>query len=79
MAGIILFAENVVDTEQTARLTSEYQKLALENNLQPFLLAVDQEGDRVVRLGTDTSLPGNMALVATRDPKLAYEYGKIIA
>lgn len=79
MAGIILFAENVVDTEQTARLTSEYQKLALENNLQPFLLAVDQEGERVVRLGTDTSLPGNMALVATRDPKLAYEYGKIIA
>ncbi|MFM1514808.1 glycoside hydrolase family 3 protein [Helcococcus ovis] len=79
MAGIILFAENVVDTEQTARLTSEYQKLALENNLQPFLLAVDQEGDRVVRLGTGTSLPGSMALVATRDPKLAYEYGKIIA
>lgn len=77
--GIILFAENVVDTEQTVRLTSEYQKLALENNLPPFLLSIDQEGGKVVRLGTGTSLPGNMALGATRDLKLAYEYGKIIA
>lgn len=77
--GIILFAENVVDTEQTTRLTSEYQKLALENNLPPFLLSIDQEGGKVVRLGTGTSLPGNMAIGATRDLKLAYEYGKVIA
>lgn len=79
VGGVILFAENVHDTEQTAKLTHNIQKAAIENDLDPLLISIDQEGGIVVRLGTGTSLPGNMALGATRDKKLAYEYGKIIA
>lgn len=79
VGGVILFAENVRDTEQTTKLTHNIQKSAIENGLDPLLISIDQEGGIVVRLGTGTSLPGNMALGATRDKKLAYEYGKIIA
>ncbi|MFO3716960.1 glycoside hydrolase family 3 N-terminal domain-containing protein [Anaerococcus sp. ENR1011] len=79
VGGIILFAENVHDTEQTTKLTHNIQKAAIENGLDPLLISIDQEGGIVVRLGTGTSLPGNMALGATKDKKLAYEYGKIIA
>lgn len=79
VGGVILFAENVHDTEQTTKLTHNIQKAAIENGLDPLLISIDQEGGIVVRLGTGTSLPGNMALGATRDKKLAYEYGKIIA
>lgn len=79
IGGIILFAENVRDTEQTTKLTHNIQKTAIENGLDPLLISIDQEGGIVVRLGTGTSLPGNMALGATKDKKLAYEYGKIIA
>ena len=76
--GIILFAENVVETEQTTRLTHDIQKTSIDNDVLPMLLSIDQEGGIVVRLGTGTSLPGNMALGATRDNDLAYRYGQII-
>ena len=79
IGGVILFAENVRDTEQTTKLTHNIQKAAIESGLYPLLISIDQEGGIVVRLGTGTSLPGNMALGASRDKKLAYEYGKIIA
>ncbi|WP_049944458.1 glycoside hydrolase family 3 protein [Anaerococcus provencensis] len=79
IGGVILFAENVRDTEQTTKLTHNIQKAAIESGLDPLLISIDQEGGIVVRLGTGTSLPGNMALGASRDKKLAYEYGKIIA
>lgn len=79
VGGVILFAENVRDTEQTTKLTQNIQKAAVENGLDPLLISIDQEGGIVVRLGTGTSLPGNMALGATRDKELAYQYGKIIA
>lgn len=79
VGGVILFAENVRDTEQTTKLTHNIQKAAVENGLDPLLISIDQEGGIVVRLGTGTSLPGNMALGATRDKELAYQYGKIIA
>jgi beta-N-acetylhexosaminidase len=46
-----------------------------------LLIAADQEGGSVYRLGTGTALPGNMALGATYElsgTKYAYEAGKII-
>ena len=60
--GIILFAENVQETEQTTRLTHEIQQVAIDNGDLPYIISVDQEGGKVTRLGTGTSLPGNMAL-----------------
>ena len=80
--GVILFAENVKETNQTLALTQDMQKAAIENKANngkiPLLLAIDQEGGIVYRLGTGTALPGNMAIGATNDPKLAKEAGQII-
>lgn len=80
--GVILFAENVKETKQTLTLTQDMQKAAIENKANngkiPLLLAIDQEGGIVYRLGTGTALPGNMAIGATNDPKLAKEAGQII-
>ena len=75
------FAENVKETKQTLALTQDMQKAAIENKANngkiPLLLAIDQEGDRL-SLGYGYSLPGNMAIGATNDPKLAKEAGQII-
>lgn len=77
--GVILFAENVQETEQTARLTHDFQNTVIEEDEIPLLLSIDQEGGIVTRLGTGTSLPGNMALGATKSEKYAYEAGAITA
>ena len=81
--GVILFAENVSGTEQTARLTEELQTSALQDatgdqNKIPMLIGIDQEGGIVYRIGTGTALPGNMALGATRSSEYAKNVGQII-
>ena len=75
LGGVILFAENVVGTEQTARLTDGLQKASPE---LPLFITIDQEGGIVTRLQTGTNLPGNMALGAARSEKYAYQTGEII-
>lgn len=80
--GVILFAENVKGTKQTLELTQDMQRVAIENKAKngniPLLLAIDQEGGIVYRLGSGTALPGNMAVGATNSPELAREAGQII-
>ena len=80
LGGVILFAENVKETEQTATLVHDLQEVIKndESNDIPMLITIDQEGGIVTRLGTGTNLPGNMALGATRSTKLAYNAGSII-
>ena len=51
VAGVILFARNIVDAAQTARLTRDLIARARECTGQPLLVAVDAEGGRVMRLG----------------------------
>ncbi|SDO18180.1 glycoside hydrolase family 3 protein [Alkalicoccus daliensis] len=75
LGGVILFAENVVETEQTSRLVDDYQEAAEKFGL---LVTIDQEGGIVTRLQTGTHLPGNMALGATRSPALAEMAGDVI-
>ncbi len=75
LGGVILFAENVVGTEQTVRLIDGLQNASTE---LPLFITIDQEGGIVTRLQTGTNLPGNMALGATRSEKYAYQTGKII-
>ncbi|WP_340082074.1 glycoside hydrolase family 3 protein [Terribacillus sp. FSL K6-0262] len=75
LGGVILFAENVVGTEQTVRLIDGLQNASPE---LPLFITIDQEGGIVTRLQTGTNLPGNMALGATRSEKYAYQTGKII-
>ncbi|MBT2574713.1 glycoside hydrolase family 3 C-terminal domain-containing protein [Bacillus sp. ISL-51] len=73
--GVILFAENVRNTEQTVRLTDAFQKASPKI---PLLLSIDQEGGIVTRLGEGTHFPGNMALGAARKPAYASQTGAII-
>jgi beta-N-acetylhexosaminidase len=51
VAGVILFARNIVDAAQTARLTRDVIARARECSGQALLVAVDAEGGRVMRLG----------------------------
>ncbi|WP_241156862.1 glycoside hydrolase family 3 protein [Bacillus sp. FJAT-42376] len=74
LGGVILFAENVVDTEQTVRLADGLQKAGKKI---PLFITIDQEGGIVTRLQSGTNLPGNMALGAGRSLKNAYNTGLI--
>lgn len=72
--GIILFAENCSENEPLVRLVSQMQIANLEGecaNPVPLLIAIDQEGGAVARLGQGCIWPGNMALTATGDPENA--------
>ena len=77
LGGVILFAQNVKTTEQTTKLTHDLQQVIAndESNDIPLLITIDQEGGIVTRLGTGTSLPGNMAIGATRFDVSAYRAG----
>ncbi len=78
--GTVLYAQNCRDAEQLLRLTAAFQEASTKDGGMPMLIAVDQEGGSVTRLGFGTSGPGNMALSATGDPenaaKIAEIYGK---
>nr|WP_236707854.1 glycoside hydrolase family 3 protein [Brevibacillus choshinensis] len=75
VGGVILFRENVGNTDQTIRLVHEYQQAAQKYGL---LVAIDQEGGVVSRLQQGTDLPGNMALGAARSKVLAWKAGDTI-
>ncbi|NJP37068.1 glycoside hydrolase family 3 protein [Alkalicoccus luteus] len=75
LGGVILFAENVVETEQTYQLVHDYQEAAEKFGM---LVTIDQEGGIVTRLQTGTDLPGNMALGATRNLELSEAAGDVI-
>lgn len=69
LAGVILFAENLVERGQIRRLTNALQAARHEpGSAPPLLIAIDQEGGRVARLPRDQFPPfaGNMAIGATR-------------
>ncbi len=75
LGGVILFRENVVSTEQSARLVSDYQDAAEKFGL---LVTIDQEGGIITRLQSGTDMPGSMAIGATRSPEVAYNAGNAI-
>lgn len=78
VGGVALFSRNIVDRQQTTRLTHDLQ--ALTRKGIPIFIALDQEGGQVVRVKDGaTLLPGNMALGATRNPNLAYAAGQALA
>ena len=76
--SLIMFAENFEKPAQTVKLTKDIQTAAMKKGGLPMLVATDQEGGRVARMAGATSLPGNMALCATDNPKNAETAGNII-
>ncbi|PCI68726.1 MAG: hypothetical protein COB38_08705 [Gammaproteobacteria bacterium] len=69
LAGVVLFSENIVSVEQTIKLTDDIQKAGRQAGSSNYLIGIDQEGGRVVRIPRDiaTSFSGNMAIGATYD------------
>ena len=76
--AVILFSENIKETGDTLDLTKAMQRSAQSKGGLPLLIATDQEGGTVQRLGDGTALPGNMALCATGDTENAATAGRII-
>jgi beta-N-acetylhexosaminidase len=79
-AGLTLFRSlNIDNPTQVRQLTDSLQHLALEFNLPPLLIAVDQEGGQLMAVGEGTTpLPGNMALGATGSTELARRAGAVL-
>ena len=76
--GVILFAQNSVNAEQTLRLTDSLQKANAKSGKPQMLVSIDQEGGYVSRLATGTQLTGNMALGAIGERSAARRTGVII-
>ena len=79
--SIILFADNIKETEQSYNLVYAMQESATKDGGIALIICADQEGGSVYRLGSGTALPGNMALGATyalNGTKYALEAGRII-
>ena len=81
LGGIILFARNIEDPIQLARLCRDIQKVAMENSGYPLFLAIDQEGGRVARLKHPFSqFPGNAGIGESPNPeKSALNFASITA
>ncbi|MFA7362594.1 MAG: glycoside hydrolase family 3 protein, partial [Aminobacteriaceae bacterium] len=80
--GVILYSSrgNIRTTEQVAELVEKIQKKAAMANSWPLFIAVDQEGGLVNRINEGTTLfPGNMALGASGDERLAARVAGIMA
>lgn len=74
-AGVILFARNVTDAEQTHRLLRECQKCVAT----PVFTCVDLEGGQVDRFRNVLGpTPSAAAVFATGDRKLYRKHGRII-
>ncbi len=64
-SGVILMGQNTPTIENTVRLIDSMQKANAAGGERPqLLIATDQEGGNVTRLGQGTVTPGNMALGA---------------
>ena len=75
--GILLYGENCVDAAQVLRLVADMQAANQSGGGLPMLMAVDQEGGNVSRLGFGTSGTGNMTITATGNPDNARAMGRV--
>ncbi len=78
-AGVVLFAQNTADTAEAVKLVDDMQKAnAAGKNRMQLLVAIDQEGGRITRLGHGTQMPGNMALGAANDTEVTAAAASVI-
>src|ERR1051325_11499611 len=76
VSAAILFKRNVESAKQVFDLTSQLKHQASG----PMLIAVDQEGGRVMRLGRPfTPVPSMRSLGQTRSGELARAVGQLLA
>ncbi|MGE4488903.1 MAG: glycoside hydrolase family 3 protein [Kiritimatiellales bacterium] len=73
--GVILFRENLIDTEQTVRLTEGLQHAGAK---LPLFIGVDQEGGYITRLRYGTEMPGNLALGAAGEAEFVEQANDVM-
>jgi beta-N-acetylhexosaminidase len=75
LGGVVLYGQNIRDTEQVAALTA-----SLRAERPELIVATDEEGGDVTRLeaGSGSSFPGNFALGAVDDTEVTRRVGAAI-
>jgi beta-N-acetylhexosaminidase len=80
VGGLILFKRNVSDPSQVAELCEAAQNCAEETDNPNLLIAIDQEGGPVARLGPPfTVFPGSRAVGTARSEDAAKEFASVTA
>src|SRR5688500_7330695 len=78
LGGIILFRRNLGTVHQVSELIARFADLSPSG--LPLLVAVDQEGGRVARLGSPLlKLPPMRALAGLNRPELTERCGELLA
>lgn len=78
IGGIILYAENIETSKQTLQLLNQL-KMENEDNPQPLLLGIDQEGGDVSRLPKEIiHIPTNQEIGARNNSQFSYEIGTLL-
>ena len=75
--AVIVFGRNIKSLNQIRKLNLKAQKYALRNSKAPLLIAVDQEGGKVIRIKTSPSLPSARTLALTKNHTLVQEVGYV--
>ncbi len=74
VGGVILFSDNITDSEQLTELTNQIKKSSGDI---PLLIAMDEEGGSVTRLPDDVlSMPSAYSLAMTGDSELVRRSGE---
>lgn len=77
VGGIILFANNLENVEQSIQLLNQL-KTENEQNPLPLFLGVDQEGGRVERLPGFIKMPTNEEIGMINNEKFSYKVGELL-
>ncbi len=75
--AIIVFGRNIKTLNQVKALNQKAQKTSLKNTKVPLLIAVDQEGGKVIRIKTSPSLPSARTLALTDNEFLVQDAGYV--
>ena len=84
VGGLVYFAQNLRDPEQTRTMLGNMQQFSEEQTGLPLFLGVDEEGGTVVRIADNAAFGveniGDMADIgATGDSSKAYDVGETLA
>ena len=78
VGGIILFKDNINDSNQLLQLINNIKDINSKNKI-PLFISIDEEGGRVSRLPKKIKkLPSNEVIGNINDKKLTYDIGKTI-
>ena len=78
VGGIILFKDNINDSNQLLQLINNIKDINSKNKIHLFI-SIDEEGGRVSRLPKEIKkLPSNEVIGNINDKKLTYDIGKTI-